>query len=138
MMYWVLLVLHKLDCLNDVMVAWEEAGVTGITILPSIGLAGWKQKSALRDDLPLIPGMEDFGEHMEATNRTLFTLVGSEELADKVVAATQRIVGDLNLPNTGILAVMPVLKVYGLDRHDPQADTSSPKNDTAADKESGQ
>jgi nitrogen regulatory protein P-II 1 len=127
MMYWILFVLPKSEYLNDVMAAWEEAGVTGITILPSVGAAGWKQKNALRDDLPLIPELEDFQEHKETTSHTLFTLVGSEELADKVVAATQKITGDLNLPNTGILAVLPVLKVYGLDRHDPPADVNSPQ-----------
>ena len=34
-------------------------------------------------------------------------------MIDKVVAATQEITGDLNLPNTGIL---PVALAFGLDR----------------------
>jgi hypothetical protein len=35
---------------------------------------------------------------------------------DKVVEVTQKIVGDLNDPNTGILCVIPLGKVYGLNR----------------------
>ncbi|MBE3142721.1 MAG: hypothetical protein IMZ61_02200 [Planctomycetes bacterium] len=98
--------------------AWEETGVSGITILPSTGLARLRQKSALRDDLPLIPSLEDLVERVENTNRTVFTIVKNEDMVDKIVAATQKVTGDLNLPNTGILVVLPVLRAYGLDRQD--------------------
>jgi len=33
-----------------------------------------------------------------------------------VIKATENLVGDLNLPNTGILTVLPVSRAYGLDR----------------------
>lgn len=52
----------------------------------------------------------------ENQNRTLFTIVATEEWVDKVIAATQAITGDLNLPNTGFLVVLPVIRAYGLDR----------------------
>jgi len=32
------------------------------------------------------------------------------------VAATQKVTGDLNLPNSGILSVLPVVRSYGLNR----------------------
>lgn len=97
------------------MAAWEEAGVKGITILPSTGLARIRQSAALRADLPIFSSLHDFEDRSEDQNRTLFTIVGGEELVDKVVAATQAISGDLNLPNTGILVVLPVIRAYGLD-----------------------
>ncbi len=37
-------------------------------------------------------------------------------MVDKVVEATQSVIGDLNNPNTGILTVLPVVKTYGLNR----------------------
>jgi hypothetical protein len=118
MKFMVLFVLHDIEALNDMLSAWEEVGIKGITILPSTGLARLRQSAALRDDLPLIPSMHDLMDTQESQNRTLVTIVDSEELVDKVVNATQAIVGDLNLPNTGILAVLPVLRVHGLDRKD--------------------
>jgi hypothetical protein len=63
-------------------------------------------------------------EHEETLNRTLFTIVPSEEMVDKVVAATEGLIGNLNLPNTGILAVIPLSRVYGLDRKDYQDENS--------------
>jgi len=135
-MYWIFFVLPKLEYLNDLMAAWQEAGVTGITILPSLGMVGWQAKNALREDMPLFPGVEDFREHKEATNRTMFTLVENEELVDKVVAATQRVVGDLNQPYSGVLAVIPVARVYGIKQHNSKPSANSPT--TTTDNDPGQ
>jgi nitrogen regulatory protein PII len=116
MNYMILFVLHDADWMDEILTAWEEAGVSGITILPSSGLARLRQKGALRENLPLIPSLEDLIEHTENTNRTLLTIVDGDELVDRVVSATQQVLGDLNNPNTGILAVIPVARVYGLHR----------------------
>ena len=115
-MYMILFVLHDCDCLNDVLTAWEEAGVSGVTILPSTGLKRLRQKGALRDDVPLIPSVEDLLEHVENTNRTIFTVVNSETMLEKVVAATESVVGELDSPNTGILVALPVARAFGLNR----------------------
>jgi hypothetical protein len=115
-MFLILMVLHNVELLDDLLQAWEDCGVSGVTILQSSGLAQLKQANILRDDFPLIPSLEDIMDHTENNNRTLFTVVKDENLVDKVVCATQHITGDLNLPHTGILVVVPVLQAYGLDR----------------------
>ncbi len=120
-MYLILFVLHNTGALDDVLNAWEEAGVSGITILPSTGLARMRQKGALRDDLPLIPSLSDLLEHVEHMNRTLFTIVDGDEMVDRVVAATEQVVGELDLPDTGILTVLPVARAYGLHRRNGNA-----------------
>ena len=118
MNYFILFVLHDTAYLEDVLTAWQETGVSGVTILPSTGLARLKEKGALRDDISIFPSLDDLLSHVENTNRTIFTIVNSEEMVDQVVAATQVVTGDLNLPNTGILVVLPVARAYGLDRKD--------------------
>jgi nitrogen regulatory protein P-II 1 len=115
-MYMIYFVLHDPNRLKDILEAWEKAGVNGITILLSTGLKRLKATDVLREDLPLIPSLEDLIQQEERTNRTLFTVVKDDEMVEKVVQATQSITGDLNNPNTGILAVLPVVKAYGLDR----------------------
>ncbi len=109
-------VLHDASLLADVLEAWKEAGVLGITLLPSTGLRRLEDTNTLRDDIPLIPSIEDLVSDEETLNRTLFTIVDNDAIIDKVVEVTQKIVGDLNLPNTGILCVIPLGKVYGLNR----------------------
>jgi len=109
-------VLHDAGLLPDVLSAWKDSGVQGITILPSTGLRRLEESNALRDDIPLIPSLEDLLGDEETLNRTLFSIVDNDEMVTKVVEATEAIVGDLDKPNTGILCVFPISKVYGLNR----------------------
>lgn len=115
-MYFILFVLHQPDLCNDILTAWEQAGVSGVTILPSYGLGRLRQQAGLREDLPIIPSLVDLFDRDEVQNRTLFTIVKDEGMVDHIVAATEAVTGDLNQPNTGILVVLPILRAYGLDR----------------------
>ena len=116
-MYVVLFVLNNPDLLNEVLDAWEGVGVSGVTVLPSTGLGRIRQKEGLRDDVPLMPGLEDFYHHEADISHTVFTIVDSEKLAKEVVAATERVAGDLEQPGNGILVVLPTVSVHGLIRY---------------------
>jgi nitrogen regulatory protein PII len=120
MIYMILFVLHDPDKLTDLLDSWDQAGVSGITILPSTGIGKLKGEDILREDMPLIPSLEDILQTPEKSNRTLFTLIEGEEMIDKIVEATEAITGDLEEPNTGILTVIPVAKTYGLHRKNGQ------------------
>jgi nitrogen regulatory protein PII len=115
-MFMVLFVLHDLDRCNEILTAWEQTGVSGVTILVSTGLGRLRQKAVLRDDFPIFPSLDDLFQHEETQNRTLFTIVRDHEMVDRVVKATTSVVGDLDEPHTGILVVLPVAEVYGLHR----------------------
>lgn len=115
-MYFLLFVLHEPEFCDEVMTAWEKSGVKGITILPSTGV-NRMSKRGLLEDMPLMPSLEDFFNSHEIGNRTLFTIVESEEIIDQVVEATENIVGKLDQPNTGIIIVLPVIKSYGLKKN---------------------
>lgn len=116
-MYMILFVLHDPEKLEPVLDAWENAGVCGVTILTSLGMASAKDAWGLREDIPLIPRLEDFLDRVETTNRTFFTIIDQDDaLVDRIIDATEAIVGDLDLPKTGILAVIPVVRAKGLHR----------------------
>jgi nitrogen regulatory protein P-II 1 len=112
-MYLILFVLDNPDKLNQLLDAWEEAGTGGATVLVSTGMHRLGS-GAIRDDIPLMPGLDDFYKREEDYHRTLFTVVKDEEVLDKIVAATEKVVGKLSEPNTGILVVLPATQVYGL------------------------
>lgn len=119
-MFMVLFVLNNPDLLDDVLAAWERAGVSGATVLQSTGLGRIRQREGPRDDMPLMPGLEDFYYHGEDTSQTLFTIVDREALVKKVIQATEQVVGDLDTPGHGILAVFPATTVRGLIRYKRQ------------------
>lgn len=114
--YMIFFVLHDSSRMEDLLHAWDEAGVSGITIMLSTGLDRYRNGAGLREDLPLIPSLEDLLERSHNTNRTFITIVQGEEMVDKVIAATETVTGNLDLPDTGILAALPVARVRGLHR----------------------
>jgi nitrogen regulatory protein P-II 1 len=110
----ILFVLHDPEKLKDLLNAWKEAGASGATVLFSTGMGRIHQMDALRDDLPLMPSLEDFLPTFETLSRTLFTMIEDEAVVEQVVAATQRVVGDLCEPGRGLLMILPVERVLGL------------------------
>ena len=115
-MYLILFVLDNPDKLEDLLNAWEETGTGGATVLVSTGM-NRMLNHGFRDDIPLMPGLDDFYKRIEDYHRTLFTIVKDDATLQKIVDATQRVVGNLNNPNTGILVVLPTAQVYGLEKN---------------------
>ncbi len=115
MTYLVVFVLDDANLCNDLLRAWEGAGVSGVTLLESTGLNRLR-RAGLRDDIPLMPSLADIFRSSETHHRTLFSAVDSDEQIERIVAATESVVGDLAEPNTGLLFVVPLYKVYGLNK----------------------
>lgn len=115
MSYLVVLIVDNLDDCPSILDAWERLGVSGVTILESTGL-GRLRRSGLLDDLPLMPSLRDILGGREEPHRTLLSVVESLEVVEKLVAAAQETIGDLNDPHTGFLFVVPVLQAYGLGK----------------------
>ena len=115
MSYLVVLIVNDIDKCPAVLDAWEKAGVTGVTILNSSGL-GHLRLSGLRDDIPLLPDLDDLLGSDEIDHRTLISVVAEQGLVDQMVELTQKIIGDLEEPDTGFLFVIPGIQAYGLKK----------------------
>lgn len=107
-MYMVMLVLDNPDRLDDVLQAWESAGIRGATIVESTGLQRLRRKSVPMRYLFQAPGLVEEG-HL-----TLFVIVEGEQMVQDCLRATEQIVMDLNLPNTGVFAAWPLTIVRGV------------------------
>ncbi len=108
----VFVVVHNVDRLPELLESWERAGISGGTVMESTGIHFLRSRGC-RDDLPLIPSLDDFFRGCGESQRTCFTVV-PEEHVDAVIKATESALGKLEDPNTGILFVLPVLRVVGL------------------------
>ena len=113
MYYMVLAIINELERCPDVLDAWEALEVPGITILNSTGL-GTVKATNIRDDLPLMPSLSELFRSKETHHRTIFTVVDSEELVERLIVETQRVIGDLDQPHNGALFVLPVHRAVGL------------------------
>lgn len=115
MKFLVVLVVDDPEDFPTILDAWENLGVTGITILESLGL-GRLRRAGLEEDFPLMPSIRDLFESGEIHHRTVFSVVEGQEMVDSMVAAVHNITGDLDLPHSGFMFVVPVAQVYGLHR----------------------
>lgn len=114
----VVAVLPSLEKSQVVLSAWEAFGVTGITILESIGLHKLRQLRAQRDDVPLFPSLRHLLEEEEYQHRTIFVVVDDAFDLEGLIGVTEKAVGgNFNAPNSGLLFVMPVTRVLGLRPH---------------------
>ena len=110
----ILFVLHDGEKLQEVLNAWEETGISGATVLFSTGIGRIRESQALREDLPIMPSLEDFYPSPESLGRTIFTITDDESLVEKIIRATESVVGDLHEPKRGILAVLPTSAIHGM------------------------
>jgi hypothetical protein len=115
-MFFVLFIMHNPDLLEELIAAWEKIGVQRATVLFSTGMRRLRQQEGLRDDIPLMPSLEDFYEMSQTFSRTIFTTAKDESMIDKILAATQDVVGDLSNHETGVFLVLPVLRAHGLEK----------------------
>jgi hypothetical protein len=110
--YALLFVLDDPDRLDEVLTSWNEIGVRGVTIMES---TGWQrrriQQSMLgaRFDFASLAGGARLENHM-----TLFVVVENRNIVQKALETVESIVGDLDLPDTGILVAWPIEIVKGL------------------------
>jgi hypothetical protein len=113
MLYMIVLVLAQADQLETVVEAWQAEGVDDITVFQSKSLIQ-VQDRCRRGDLPLFPSMRDIFENEEFDHYTLFTVVDSETLIDRLIAAAEQRIGDLDNPGNGALVALPVARTKGL------------------------
>ena len=109
------LVLDNPALLNDVLQAWTDVGVRGITILESTGVHRGRAR-ARAHDAPFMLGFSRLLRTDQVGHNTLFAVVPKMEIVEKAVSATEQVVGDLSQPNTGVLFALPVAAVWGLPK----------------------
>jgi nitrogen regulatory protein PII len=76
----------------------------------------------MRDDIPLLPSERDALVSQELRHRTLFSVIEDGASVERVIAATERVVGDFSRHHTGLLFVVPVDQVLRLEKRDSDED----------------
>ncbi len=120
-MYMLIMVLDNIAHRNDVLASWENAGIRGVTILESTGLHRVLLRH--RPDVAYSGFGRIFG-NTETGHNTLFAVVDDMAIIEAAVAATERIVGKLDGPNTGIMFALPISRVWGLPHNPNEAQES--------------
>ena len=117
-MYMLMCVLNDPDKVDDVLDAWESVGITGATIFETTGI---QRRRTAQQRIPLRYRLGPIIPH-EAGHHTLMAIVNDEELVHSCLAATEELIGDLNLPNTGVFSAWPLAVIKGIPMQNTNED----------------
>lgn len=108
----VMLVIDNPRYLDAVLDAWEAQGVSGVTIIESTGIN--RRRRAQQVGKAFMAGMNRLlGDDVE-NHYTLFVIVPGEASVQACLRAAEEILGDLNGPNSGVLAAWPLTTAKGV------------------------
>jgi len=95
---------------KEILKKFLEIDVRGATLIRSKGTA-----SLLSEEVPIFTSLRRmFKETNLGENYTIFSAIKTEETLNKATEAVLEIVKDIDKPGTGIMIVVPVIKIYGL------------------------
>lgn len=118
-MHMLVFVLDDPNRLDEVLDAWDQVGVSGVTVIESTGLSRIRQAKLAGQ--AFMAGINRMIQADQEGHYTLFTVVKGEQKVRECLAAAEKIMGDLREPGTGIIASWPVSIVKGVP--DPSLDT---------------
>jgi len=112
MTHLMIVILDDLTGLPDLIQAWRNIGVPGATILESAGafrMESWLERVGLGN-------LDRLFESKEVRRRTLLVAIEDDELLERAVAEAERVMGGFDRPDSGLLLVLPVTQVKGLQK----------------------
>lgn len=107
-------VLNKIELLDKLLIQFEEAGVSGATVISSVGMA---HTLAEHEESHFISSFRAFFGVGHAESKTIF-IVCSDEMAEKAKDAVRQVVGDLSRPDTAIMFSVPLLGIEGISHNE--------------------
>lgn len=113
-MYLLVHVLEQTQHLASLLGGLAKIGVTGTTVLDSIGMGRILLESGA--DVPAISVISDALAKGEPTNKTIFAVIGDRGTLQKAIDVVRSTCGDLNEPGKGILFTLPLEFVEGLKK----------------------
>jgi len=102
------LILNKEEYLDEVLELFLELGVSGATILESVGMG-----RVITHDIPIFAGFRNLMTGSRPYNKTIMAVVNGDVVED-IVKGVEGICGDLGEPGTGLIFTVPVSHVWGL------------------------
>lgn len=104
------LVLNKIQLLDDLLLALSDEGIKSATVINS---AGMMQQLASSSDENIISTLRPLFIPNHSENKTMFMILNEEEvkIARRVI---NEVIGDLSKPETGVLFALPTLFTDGI------------------------
>ncbi len=106
----IIIFLNRIELLEDLLTAFLEIGVSGATVLDSVGMG-----RIISHNIPIFAGLQDAFAGSSPGNKTILAIV-EEEMVKQIAEALEDVCSEIDDPGAGIMATVPVDKIFGL-RH---------------------
>ncbi len=103
-----ILILNKEEYLEDILSLFIELGISGATILDSVGMG-----RVVTHDIPIFAGFRDLMAGSRPYNKTILSLI-DEETIPEVVRAIKGVCADMAEEGSGLMFTLPVNKLWKL------------------------
>ncbi len=101
-------VINQEERLEEVLAGFLEIGVTGATVVNSEGMG-----RLLANEVPIFAGLQALASRTRPRNQMVFSIMEDAKV-ERALEMLQEIVGDFDVPATGIVFTLPVGRVLGL------------------------
>lgn len=108
-------ILNKTEVLDRLLKELADEHLTGATVLNSLGMATQLANSNDETFSSIFGSLRNMLKDAKKDNKTIM-MVTKEENVARIEAVIDRVVGDIDLPNTGILFTVPVDYLRGFKK----------------------
>jgi nitrogen regulatory protein P-II 1 len=103
-----ILILNKVEKLEEVLEGYLEVGISGATVIDSVGMG-----HILSEEVPIFAGLRFMFAGAKPHNKVIFSVI-KDEKEGEAIRMLRKIIGDLGKPGSGIVFSLPVDSVEGL------------------------
>jgi nitrogen regulatory protein PII len=104
----IIFILNKEEHLEEILEAFIELGISGATILDSVGMG-----RILAHDIPIFAGFQNLLQDTRPGNKTILTVIPKKKI-EPMTKAIEQIVGDLDNPGNGVLLSISIDSLKGI------------------------
>jgi len=95
-------IINNPDYIMDIMDEFYKIDIKGSTVMDSVGMA-----HMMAYHVPFFARFAEMGDD-PGRNKTIFTVVQTDECLEKAIHAIEKVVGDLDHPDTGVVMTLPI------------------------------
>lgn len=106
------LILNKVECMEDILKGFIDVGIKGATIVDSMGMVKALGEDNL-DNIPLFGSIKMLINESYPYNKTIFVVLKDDQIPEAIDVIKSK-VGDLSKPGVGIVFTLPISYVEGL------------------------
>ena len=103
------IILNKVELLEDLLSAFLEIGISGATVIDGTGMG-----QILTSQIPIFAGLRDAFPGTNPVNKTILVVVNEKQI-EHIRAVLEDICGNFNKPGKGIFFSIPLDFVEGLN-----------------------